>query len=332
MIASPANRFRQLFGLTTAMGIAAWAGMSAVIAPSSAADGSLGSLAATKGKYFGTAVSSFKLDDPKYVEIINSEFTSVTPENETKWDATEPSRGSFSFGPADRILDTVGRGKKVRGHTLVWHSQLAGWVTGLNGTDVQKAMDDHIAGVAGHFRGKIYSWDVVNEALNGDGSRRHTVFQDKIGDGYIERAFRDARAADPDAKLCYNDYNIESHNAKSDAVYEMVKDFKSRGVPIDCVGFQTHLGSSVPGDFQTNLQRFAALGVEVPLTELDIEGSLPSTYAQVVQACLAVAGCSGITVWGVRDSDSWRGGSPLLFDSNGNQKESHSAVISVLRS
>jgi endo-1,4-beta-xylanase len=210
-------------------------------------------------------------------------------------------------------------------------------VGGLGAADLRTAMNNHIDSVMGHYKGQIHSWDVVNEAFqDGGGDRRSSPFQDKLGDGFIEEAFRTARAADPAAKLCYNDYNTDGVNAKSDAVYDMVKDFRSRGVPIDCVGFQGHFNSAspVPSDFQANLRRFADLGVDVQITELDIEGSgtaQADSYARVVRACLAVDRCTGITVWGVTDKYSWRsGGTPLLFDGDYAEKPAYEAVLSAL--
>src|SRR5204862_4185458 len=133
--------------------------------------------------------------------------------------------------------------------------------------------------------------------------------------------------------LCYNDYNIENWSyAKTQGVYNMIRDFKSRGVPIDCVGLQTHFtgGSSLPGSFQTTLSSFAALGVDVALTEADVTNASTAQYAGLTQACVNVPRCVGITTWGVRDSDSWRSGeNPLLF-SGGNPKPAYGAVLSVL--
>lgn len=198
---------------------------------------------------------------------------------------------------------------KVRGHTLVWHSQLPGWVNGLSATELRSAMNNHITQVMTHYKGKIHSWDVVNEAYQdgSSGARRSSPFQDKLGNGFIEEAFRTARTVNAGAKLCYNDYNTDGQNAKSNAVYDMVKDFKQRGVPIDCVGFQSHFNSNspIPSDYQANLQRFADLGVDVQITELDIEGSgsaQAANYTKVVNACLAVTRCTGLTVWGSRTS------------------------------
>ncbi|PZH08781.1 1,4-beta-xylanase [Streptomyces sp. NTH33] len=309
------------------------------LAHDAAAADTLGSAAAGKGRYFGAAVAANHLGESAYAATLDREFNQVTPENEMKWDATEGTRNTFTFGAADQIVSHAqSQGMKVRGHTLVWHSQLPSWVSGLSATDLRSAMNNHITQVMQHYKGKIHSWDVVNEAFQdgSSGARRSSPFQDKLGSGFIEEAFRTARTADPNAKLCYNDYNTDGANAKSNAVYAMVKDFKSRGVPIDCVGFQSHFNpaSPVPSDYQANLQRFADLGVDVQITELDIEGSgsaQATNYGNVVKACLAVSRCTGITVWGITDKYSWRSsGTPLLFDSNYAKKPAYDAVLAAL--
>ncbi|MFI2201796.1 non-reducing end alpha-L-arabinofuranosidase family hydrolase, partial [Streptomyces sp. NPDC020192] len=299
----------------------------------------LAAAAAGSGRYFGTAVPSGRLGDSTYSTILDREFNMITPENEMKWDTTEPSRGTFNFGPADQIVGHASsHGQRMRGHTLVWHSQLPGWVKSITDANtLRSVMDNHITTEMTHFKGKIYAWDVVNEAFadGGSGQHRSSVFQDVLGNGFIEEAFRTARNADPSAKLCYNDYNIENWtDAKTQGVYAMVKDFKSRGVPIDCVGFQSHFGAGgPPASFQTTLSKFAALGVDVQITELDIAQASPTAYANAVQACMNVARCTGITVWGIRDSDSWRTGeNPLLFDAGGNKKPAYSAVLTALGS
>ncbi|TLP60975.1 PHB depolymerase family esterase [Microbispora triticiradicis] len=295
----------------------------------------LGAAAARSGRYFGTAIASGKLGDSQYTTIANREFNMVTAENEMKIDATEPNRGQFNFTNADRIYNwAVQNGKQVRGHTLAWHQQQPGWMQSLSGSSLRQAMIDHINGVMSHYKGKIYAWDVVNEAYDdSSGGRRDSNLQ-RTGNDWIEVAFRTARAADPAAKLCYNDYNTDNWTwAKTQGVYNMVKDFKQRGVPIDCVGFQSHFnsGSPYPGNYRTTLQNFAALGVDVQITELDIQGASAQTYASVVNDCLAVPRCNGITTWGVRDSDSWRSGdTPLLFDGNGNKKAAYTSVLNAL--
>ncbi|MFF2145696.1 non-reducing end alpha-L-arabinofuranosidase family hydrolase [Kitasatospora sp. NPDC058190] len=297
----------------------------------------LAGAAARSGRYFGTAVASGRLGDSTYSTILDREFNMITPENEMKWDTTEPSRGSFNFAPADSIVSHASaHGQRMRGHTLVWHSQLPGWVRSITDANtLRSVMDNHITTEMTHYKGKIYAWDVVNEAFDdgGSGQHRSSVFQDVLGNGFIEEAFRTARNADPSVKLCYNDYSIENwSDAKTQGVYSMVKDFKSRGVPIDCVGFQSHFGAGgPPASFQTTLSNFAALGVDVQITELDIAQASATAYANTVRDCLNVARCTGITGWGIRDSDSWRTGeNPLLFDGSGNKKPAYSAVLTAL--
>ncbi|QGZ49748.1 1,4-beta-xylanase [Streptomyces sp. QHH-9511] len=325
--------------LTTGLAAAALVAGVVTLLPSSAGAAALGTQAAPSGRYFGTAVAAGRLGDSTYATILDREFNMITPENEMKWDAVQPSRGNFNFGPADRIVSHAKEnGQRVRGHTTVWHSQLPAWVGSIGDANtLRSVMNGHITTTMTHFKGKIYAWDVVNEAFaDGPGGQlRSSVFQKVLGNGFIEEAFRTARAADSSAKLCYNDYNIENwSDAKTQGVYRMVKDFKSRGVPIDCVGLQSHFGAGgPPASFKTTLANFAALGVDVQITELDIAKASPTHYADAVKACLSVARCTGITVWGVRDSDSWRSGeSPLLFDNNGNPKPAYTAVMNALSS
>ncbi|MET7321922.1 endo-1,4-beta-xylanase [Streptomyces sp. NPDC005549] len=329
---------RKVRSLLPALVVGALATAAALVAPppAHAAESTLGAAAAQSGRYFGTAIASGRLGDSAYTSIAAREFNMVTAENEMKIDATEPQRGQFSFSAADRVYNwAVQNGKQVRGHTLAWHSQQPGWMQSLSGSALRQAMIDHINGVMAHYKGKIAQWDVVNEAFadGSSGARRDSNLQ-RTGNDWIEVAFRTARAADPSAKLCYNDYNVENWTwAKTQAMYNMVKDFKSRGVPIDCVGFQSHFNSGSPynSNFRTTLQNFAALGVDVAITELDIQGASPTTYAAVTNDCLAVSRCLGITVWGVRDSDSWRSGdTPLLFNNDGSKKAAYTAVLNAL--
>ncbi|MEV6759621.1 endo-1,4-beta-xylanase [Streptomyces sp. NPDC051105] len=329
---------RKIRTLLLALVVGVLGAVTALAAPPTAhaAEDTLGAAAAQSGRYFGTAIASGRLGDSAYTTIANREFNMVTAENEMKIDATEPQRGQFNFSAGDRVYNwAVQNGKRVRGHTLAWYAQQPGWMQSLSGSSLRQAMIDHINGVMGHYKGKIAQWDVVNEAFadGNSGGRRDSNLQ-RTGNDWIEVAFRTARAADPAAKLCYNDYNIESWTwAKTQAVYAMVRDFKQRGVPIDCVGFQSHFNSGSPYDsnFRTTLQNFAALGVDVAITELDIQGASASTYANVTNDCLAVPRCLGITVWGVRDTDSWRSGdTPLLFNGDGSKKPAYTAVLNAL--
>ncbi|WP_203718229.1 endo-1,4-beta-xylanase [Asanoa siamensis] len=328
-------RLRTALVLATAGLLAA--GGTMVFAGSASAASTLGASAAERGgRYFGTAVAASRLGDSAYTTLLNREFNQVTPENEMKIDATEPQRGQFTYGNADRIVQhATSRGMRVRGHTLAWHSQQPGWMQSLSGSTLRQAMLNHVTQVATHFRGQVTWWDVVNEAYadGSSGARRDSNLQ-RTGNDWIEAAFRAADAADPNAQLCYNDYNIDNWNdAKTQAVYRMVQDFRSRGVPIDCVGLQSHFtgGSNYPSNYRTTLSSFAALGVDVHITELDIRNAPADAYRNVVNDCLAVSRCRGITVWGIRDSDSWRSGeSPLLFDGGGNKKAAYNAVLTAL--
>ncbi|KGM01484.1 endo-1,4-beta-xylanase, partial [Cellulomonas cellasea] len=320
-------------GLTVATAVAGLV----VAAPAQSAASTLGAAAAQSGRYFGTAIAAGRMSDSTYIGIANREFNMITAENEMKMDATEPSQNRFTYTNGDRIVSWArSNGKQVRGHTLAWHAQQPGWMQNMSGSALRNALINHVTQVATHYRGQIHTWDVVNEAFadDGRGSRRDSNLQ-RTGNDWIEAAFRAARAADPGAKLCYNDYNTDGINAKSTGIYNMVRDFKARGVPIDCVGFQAHLGTTMPGDFQANLQRFSDLGVDVQITELDIQqgSNQANAYAQVTRACLAVARCTGITVWGVRDTDSWRTGTnPLLFDGAGNKKAAYTSTLNALNS
>ncbi|MGW3888039.1 endo-1,4-beta-xylanase [Micromonospora chokoriensis] len=314
------------------------AGMALFMTAPAAAGTTLGASAAEKGRYFGAAVAAYKLSDSAYTTILNREFNSVTPENEMKMNATEPQQGRFSFTDADRIVSHArSRGMSVRGHTLAWHSQQPGWMESMSGSALRSAMLNHVTQVATHYRGQVVAWDVVNEAFadGSSGGRRDSNLQ-RTGNDWIEAAFRAADAADPNAKLCYNDYNTDNWtHAKTQGVYNMVRDFKARGVPIDCVGFQSHFNNDSPyvSNYRTTLSSFAALGVDVQITELDIQGASPNTYRSVVEDCLAVSRCTGITVWGIRDSDSWRSSqTPLLFNSNGSKKPAYDAVLAALNS
>jgi endo-1,4-beta-xylanase len=322
---------------------------SSFLLPKASAITTLGMAMLAHNRILGTAISTNGLRTPSLAKIAATEFTSLTPENEMKWDTTEPSPNSFNFGPADMIVNYAQSHQlKVRGHTLVWYNQLAPWVKTIpSGPLLLQTMRNHVTKVVDHFKGKVTHWDVVNEAFEDNGSRRASIFQRLIGNSYIEEAFKAARVADPNAKLCYNDYSIEDMNAKSTAVYNMVKGFLSRGVPIDCVGFQAHLTvGQIPSRLQANLQRFANLGVEVQITELDIRMRVPASssnlqrqardYQTVVSTCLAISRCTRITIWGISDKDSWIPsvfpgyGAADLFDNSYDKKPAYYGVLATL--
>jgi endo-1,4-beta-xylanase len=319
-----------------------------VLARPAAAAGSLRQLAEAKSRYFGTALTQSNLGDPTLTAVAAAQFDMVTPGNEMKWDTTEPANGSYSFGAGDAIVAfATSHSQRVRGHNLVWHSQLPSWVSSLPLNQVQAAMESHITTEATHYKGQVYAWDVVNEPFNDDGSLRQDVFYNAMGSGYIADALRTAHAADPNAKLYLNDYNIEATGAKSNAMYSLVSSLKSQGVPIDGVGFESHfILGQVPSTLLANMQRFAALGVNVAITELDDRIQLPASsanlqqqatdFAAVVNACLQVPACPGVTQWGVGDADSWIPGffsgygSATMYDSAYQPKPAYTATANAL--
>lgn len=317
-------------------------------APASAAT-TLRALAEASNHYFGTALTQGNLSNSTLTNIAGSQFDMVTPGNEMKWDTTEPSNGTFNFGPGDQIVAFAqAHNQRVRGHNLVWQSQLPSWVSSLPSNQVQGAMETHITTEVNHYKGEVYSWDVVNEPFNDDGTFRQDVFYNAFGgSGYIADALRTAHVADPNAKLYLNDYNIEGEGAKSNAMYSLVQSLKSQGVPIDGVGFESHfILGQVPSTMEANMQRFAALGVDVAVTELDDRILLPATsanlqqqasdYATVVNDCLAVSRCVGVTQWGVGDADSWIPGTfsgygaATMYDQNYQPKPAYNAVVQAL--
>ncbi len=204
-----------------AAGALAATGLVVLVPTAAQAASTLGASAAQTGRYFGTAISAGKLGDSTYTTIANREFDMVTAENEMKLDATEPNQNQFNYTAGDRVANwATSNGKRLRGHTLAWHSQQPGWMQNMSGTALRNAMLNHVTQVATHYRGKIYAWDVVNEAFadGSSGARRDSNLQ-RTGNDWIEVAFRAARAADPGAKLCYNDYNIDNvDHAKTKAV------------------------------------------------------------------------------------------------------------------
>jgi endo-1,4-beta-xylanase len=315
---------------------------------------------ATPPILIGSAMSSYSNQNQKNVAA--AEFNYVTAENEMKWDALEPNSGQFSWGSADNLVNwATSNGMQVKGHTLVWHNQLPGWMSSMSGaTQVEQAMRRHIENVMGHFKDRVHTWDVVNEAVITDSDTgvgnprmRPSVFFNALGVNFLDKAFQIAREQDPNAKLYYNDYSIDALNDKADYVYEMIKGMVERGVPIDGVGFQMHIGppnnEAGGADVAANLKRFSDLGLEVLISEMDInrcggqvtEQEQLTYYHDIVEACFQLPKCVGITFWGINDGASWLNGwqgalcngqssQSLLFNDQYQKKATYQQVMNAL--
>ncbi len=296
-------------------------------------------LATAAGLNFGVATSAGVVrTDATYRETLLAYANTIVAENDLKFGPLSPRPGFYDFSRADALVDFAAEhGLKVRGHVLVWHHQLPDWLKAAHYTAEQarELMRVHIFTVMGRYRGKIFQWDVVNEAVT-NASRaplRQSFWLETIGPEYIALAFRYAHEADPQAKLFYNDYGAEDLSAKSDAVYKLVRDLKQQGVPINGVGLQCHFDVAAPPNLEAvaaNLQRLADLGLELAVTEFDARLHLPASAANLEKQAtlehdlLAVVlrqpACRTFMVWGLTDARSWvpnfyRGyGAALPFD------------------
>lgn len=306
----------------------------------------------------GAAINTAQItgQDQRGDALIESQFNSISPENALKWVNVHPQPGKYNFDLTDKY---VAFGQKhhmfIVGHNLVWHSQVPGWVFHddkgnlLDRDALLARMKDHISTVVGRYKGKIQSWDVVNEALNEDGTLRQSLWYKIIGPDYIEKAFQFAHEADPHVQLFYNDYNLENEPKRNGAI-ALVKKLQADGIPINGVGIQDHDNLDWPTADQEDatISAFAALGIKVAISELDIDvlprrGEQPTADVSLkiaqnaalnpysnglpdsVQQQLATRYADlfrvylkhrdtveRVTFWGVTDGDSWLNGWPVF--------------------
>lgn len=301
----------------------------------------------------GAAVAAEPLRcEPAYAQALGHEFNFLTTEDALKFGPVHPQPNRYAWDDADAIVAFAEvHDMQVRGHTLVWHQQLAGWVQdkAWSRDELLLVLQEHIAAVVGRYRGRVDVWDVINEAVDDDGSLRKTVWLNAIGPEYLDLAFRWAHQADPDARLFYNDYNGEEMNHKADAIYELVKGMVERGVPIHGVGLQMHItaeGGLRWPQVQQNMQRLNELGLEVHITELDVRiAGTPTAdklarqaevYRAAMATCLAAPRCTALVMWGFTDRHSWipalfgGQGAALPFDDLYRPKPAYSALAEAL--
>ncbi|MGC1375880.1 MAG: endo-1,4-beta-xylanase, partial [Anaerolineales bacterium] len=318
----------------------------------------LRSLADARGFLIGTAANPTILqNNAPYANIVKTEYNLITPGNAMKMDALQATEGTWTYTDADSLVSFAqANNMKVHGHVFIWHSQIPGW---LNTKTKDRAtflpiMQAHIQNVAQHFGTSVFAWDVVNEAIEDNGTLRSTIWEQAIGTDYIDQAFTYARQYTPAGTiLIYNDYNVETINVKSNYMYNMVQSMKTRGIPIDAVGLQMHIHVWDAPSYEqvrSNIARFAALGLKVYISEMDVAlgtvyPALPTAaqlatqaniYSYITKACLDVPGCAGLTTWGVSDGDSWLNGflgdyeHPMLFDRSYAKKPAYDGVSAQL--
>lgn len=317
----------------------------------------LRAMAKARGILIGTAVNVDALEQQgAYAEVLGREFDVVTPENAMKFDALEPAPGVFQFQQADELVAFAkSHQMQVHGHNFVWYQALPSWVAhgSYSKDQLLSILHTYITTVMTHYKGQVLMWDVANEVLDAQGNFRHSIWYDTIGPEFLDMAYRWAREADPQVQLFYNDYGAETENAKSNAIYALIKGMLARGVPIDGIGFQMHVAlNSAPTEqaFIDNMRRFAALGLKVQVSEMDvmIQGdSRPlqekllaqaQIYAQMLSACLSVSACESFTTWGFTDRYSWipadtgHADAALPFDTNYQPKPAYNALIEALKS
>ncbi len=306
---------------------------------------------------FGSSVYPDELrSDAAYRRTLRDEFTTCTTAAALKMGPLRPGPGEFDFRDADAIAEFAETNDMgLRGHTLVWHRQQPDWLEPWSRSDreMRDILRNHIQAVVGRYRGRVDTWDVVNEAIADDYTMRETPWYDALGEEYLDRAFQWAHEIDPEADLYYNDYEqgggVDSITDKIDAMYDLVVGLLDRDVPIDGVGFQCHAfypeNRPDPAVMESAIHRFQDLDLDVQITEVDVpinedmdpEAALDDQaeyYRDFVTTCLD-AGVETIVIWGFADPHSWlvrngNGEAPLPFDRKYQAKPAHEAIVSAL--
>lgn len=319
-------------------------------------DATLRELAERKGLLVGAAVSPERIEtEETYREVLAREFNCLVAENAMKGRYLQPERGRFHFEEADRMVDfALEHGMKVRGHTLVWHTQQPDWFMDgdFSRSEALEVLREHVQTVVDHFRGRVFAWDVVNEGVGDEGPllRQNSPWFKAIGRDYIKRAFRWAREADPEALLFYNDYDIAAVQSKTDRVARLVGELLDWDVPIDGVGFQHHVSAQDAPGYEVvrrKMERFGEMGLTVHVTEMD--SGIPAeaseedlelqaeVYGGVVRAALDSGNCPSVTFWGFTDRYSWipsftdgEFDHALIFDRDYAPKPAYRAIADAL--
>ncbi len=305
---------------------------------------------------FGAAVNINLLkNNSAYREVVTTEFNSLTAETAMKTATLHPQQNTFNWTDADYLIEFARQNnKRIHGHTLIWHQSLPSWITNFQGDAAawEDLFKTHIQTIVSHFKGKVVSWDVVNEAFDDDGTLRNSLWLQKLGPDYIARAFQYAHEADPDALLFYNDYGHEYGPTKRTAILNMVNDLKSRSIPVNGIGLQMHTRYTMADNNLANAINTAAqTGLKVHISELDIAmnpdnnqnltftASLADQQAQkykfIVKTYNAIPKSQqfGITTWNVSDADSWIPGNynrpdwPLPFDNAYKKKPAYQGIL-----
>lgn len=342
-ITTPCRSGSGRHGARLALLAALWSGAAAAspalpaVAPPPPAGPSLRAAAAAAGLEIGAVASpADTLPGSAVGAILARDFSSLTPENHMKWSLLEPTPGQLDFASADAIVAFAeANGQRVRGHTLFW-SRANGPPAWLEAEVTQAPdpaarlralMQQHASAVVGRYAGRISQWDVVNEPLSffDPVLDPENLYGRVLGESYLVEAFQLARAADPAARLFLNEIGVEGNPAKFQGLLALVQRLLGAGGPIDGIGLQSHFLFFPPdrAALETQIGGLAALGLDVELTELDIPLRLfageadplaaqARAYGDVLAACLAVPRCSGITLWGVSDADSWLDDQPIF--------------------